>query len=198
MTAINEKIFGDLATAVKAIAKADAATTKAKENTVAKTELLVTAAIEIGSLASWDVYRAELDRQARLNKNTAKALGYEEKETKDAGGNITYVTVPCQTLANAFSVIRQAFALAVPLVDGRGEPRSFNSIKSDKKKAAAKVKLAKADDRTKDIVAIKEMLKACMTNLKNIKDPKDTAALRARIEKEVVPMFPTATGTKAA
>ena len=188
---LDTKVMDHLKDAVKAVVKIDNARIKAVENTLAKTESLVVVAIEIGSLASWDTYRAELDRLARLNKSNCRTLGYETVE-RDVKGTITYVVQPRQTLKNIFSVIRQSFALAVPLVDGRGEPRTFNAIKADKVKTAAKVKASKLDDRGKDIVAIEEMFKACLTNLKNVEDPKDVAAIKARIKAEVVPMFPTA------
>ncbi len=189
---INKDVLANLQTAVKAVVKSDNARLKAVDQTTAKTEQIIAVAITIGSLDNWDLYRAELDRLARVNKTQRKALGYAEIEI-DRKGTKTLAIKPRQTLANIFSVIRQSFALAVPLKDGRGEPRSFNAIKADKVKTAAKVKALKADDRTKDIAAIEQVFKNCLTNLKNVKDPADVAAIRARVEAEVAPMFPTAT-----
>lgn len=188
---IDSNKMNHLQAAVKAVVKDDNARIKAGERVLAKTEAIVTSAIEIGSLTEWDIYRNELDRLARINVPTRKALGYEEIEV-DRKGTMTLVIKPRQTLQNIFSVIRQSFALSVPLKDGRGEPRPFNAIKAEKVTFAAKAKKAKASDRDKDVEAIAEMFKACMTNIKNIEEDADVHALRARIKAEVVPMFPTA------
>lgn len=192
MSKLDKGILSNLQMAVKAVVTSDNAKLKAEANTTVKTESIVAVAITIGNLDNWDLYRAELDRLARVNKTQRRVLGYEQIKVERKGAE-TLVTRPRQTLANIFSVLRQSFALAVPLVDGRGEPRPFNAIKADKVKTAAKVKAAKADDRTKDIHAIETAFKSCITNLKNVKDPADVAAIRARVEAEVIPMFPTAT-----
>ena len=187
---INKEKFSHLESAVRAVIKPDNARLAAVVRIEAQTEKLVVFAIEAGSLAEWDEYREELDRKCRVSKVSRKSFGYEEVEVERKGA-ITLVIKPRQTLANIFSVLRQAFVLSVPL-HVAGEPRAFNAIKADKVKAAAKVKAAKADDRSKDIDAIAASFKTCLTRLKNVKDPADVAAIRARIEAEVMPMFPTA------
>ena len=188
-TKLNPEVLDHLQTAIKHVVTADNARLKASETTMAKTEEIVVVAIEIGSLAGWDSYRAEIDRLARINKRTAKALGYEEVEV-DRKGTKTIVVKPRQTLANIFSVIRQSFALAVPLTDGRGAPRTFNKIKSEKAKAAAKAKLKKMSDRDKDVAKIAETFDLMLRRIKLMKDDADVHALRTRIEAEVLPMVP--------
>lgn len=191
MSKINKAILSSLTTAVKSVVSADNKRIAAGEQTLVKTESIVTVAISIGNLADWDMYRAELDRMARVNKTQRRVLGYYQEEVERKGSKIL-VTKPVQTLANIYSVMRQSFALAVPLIDKKGNPRPFNAIKADKVKTALAVKAAKATDRDKDIAAIETAFKSCLTNLKNVECPADVAALRARVEAEIIPMFPTA------
>ena len=188
---IKTETMNHLQTAIKHVVTADNRRLKAADDTLAKTEEIIVAAIEIGSLAAWDEYRKEIDRLCRVNKRTAKALGYVTEEVERKGTK-TLVTKPRQTLANIFSVIRQSFALSVPLTDGRGEPRAFNAIKAEKSKKATKAKAAKMTDTDKDIAAVADMFDTCIRRLKAMKDPADVHALRERIKAEVLPLFPAA------
>ncbi len=193
---LNPDTLTEFRSAIRSVAQADSKLEKAGDCVLVKTESIVTVAISIGTLAGWDAYRAEIDRLCRINKRTARTLGYIQKEVM-VKGSATLRVVPGQTLANIFSVIRQSLKHSVPLKDGRGAPRPFNAIKSEKDKAATKARKAGRTDRQKDIQAISDMFQACVTNLKNLESDADVAALRARIKAEVLSMFPTATAKAA-
>ena len=193
---LNPDTTAELQAAIRQVIQADNRREKAADNVLAKTESIVLVAIAIGTLADWDAYRAEIDRLCRLSKKTARALGYIQKEVS-IKGSATLRVVPRQTLANIFSVIRQSLKYSVPLKDGRGAPRTFNAIKSEKDKAATKARKATRTDRQKDVQAIADMFQSCLTNLKNVDSDADVSALRARIKAEVLPMFPTATAVTA-
>jgi len=189
---LNPDTVTELCAAVRSVVQQDNKRESATALLLTKTESIVTVAVAIGTLEAWDIYRAELDRMSRVNKRTAKSLGYIEK-TVTIKGSDTLRTVPRQTLANIFSVIRQSLKHSVPLVDAKGNARSFNAIKSEKDKAASKARKAGMSDRQKDIEAIATMFQSCLTNLKNVDSDADVHALRARVKAEIVPMFPTAT-----
>lgn len=179
-----------LKSAVQEIVKADNRRESAAESVVAKTEAVITVAVEIGTLEAWDAYRAELDRLARINKSTAKSLGYVEKEIERKGTKTLHV-VPRQTLQNIFSTIRQSLKHSVPLTDGRGEPRSYGAILSDKNKAATKARKASMTDRQKDLAKLADIFKAAQTNAKALSDA-DLNAVVARLAVEMPKAFPAA------
>lgn len=183
--------------AVEEVAKSDKLRQKHEDTVLSKTQSIVQVAIEIGSLEQWDEYRAELDRLARVDKKAAERMGYETVEV-DRNGNKTLVTQPVQTLKNIFSVIRVSFKLAVPLKDGRGEPRPFNAIKSDKAKAAAKAKKAKMSPKDQQLARLQDIYNTLWIRAKAIDDAKDLAALVDRVEAEALAWFPIPSEKKAA
>ncbi len=189
-TKLKSAITDALKTSVMAVVKADNSRVKAGATVIAKTEGIITVAIEIGTLASWDLYRAELDRLARINKTAAKSLGYEEIEIERKGTK-TLHTVPRQTLKNIFSTIRQSLKHSVELSDRKGAPRSYGAIMADKTKAVAKHKKSTATDRDKDMQKLNDIFKACITNAKVLSDA-DLNAVVARLAVEMPKTFPAA------
>ena len=148
-------------------------------------------AIKCGDLKAWDNMRTALDNYARIStKSIRTKMGYEQVDRKGSGGNITVMTVPVQTLANIFSVIRQTYKRSLEFNDKRGNALAFNKLKINKAKAVEKENKA-ATGRKKDMLRLREVCNAIVARAKNVKDDTELHNLVNRIATDILKPMPT-------